>query len=100
MVRHMNTPLPPKARRGRPHVKDPAKTYEGLSYVVTTFRLKKRTVAEADTIAEALALGTRTNAVQYAIAVLFGGLHRSAGCSMTRAELDRAMRRRLKKLGG
>ncbi len=87
-------------RRGRPPAKDPAKTYKGLSYVVTTFRLRKRTVAEADTIADALSLGTRTNAVQHAIAVLFSDLHRSAGNSMTRAELDREMRRRLMKLGG
>lgn len=88
----------PKAKRGRPHVKDPAKTYKGLSYFITTFRLKKRTIAEADVIEEALGLGSRTNALQYAIEQVFKDLHKLSR-SMTRAEIDRDMRRRLKKLG-
>ncbi len=66
----------PKAKRGRPHVKDPAKTYKGLSYFITTFRLKKRTIAEADVIEEALGLGSRTNALQYAIEQVFKDLHK------------------------
>jgi hypothetical protein len=87
-----------KPRRGRPRIKDPVKTYAGLSYVITTFRLKKRTIAEADVIEDALALGSRTNALQYAIEQVFKDLHKLTR-SMTRAEIDRDMRRRLKKLG-
>jgi len=88
-----------KPRRGRPRVKDPAKTYKGLSYIVTTFRLKKRTIAEADVLEEALALGSRTNALQFAVEQVFKDLHK-LGRSMTRVEFDRDMRRRLKRLGG
>jgi hypothetical protein len=57
-------------------VKDPAKTYKGLSYIVTTFRLKKRTIAESDVIEEALALGARTNALQFAVEQVFKDLHK------------------------
>ena len=76
-----------KTRRGRPRVKDLAKTYKGLSYVITTFRLKKRTIAEADMIEEALALGSRTNALQFAVEQVFKDLHKLAR-SMTRSEID------------
>lgn len=88
-----------KPRRGRPHTANPAKTYAGKSYVVTTFRLKKRTVAEADTIAEALALSSRTSAIQYAIEIVFNDLHRLSR-SLPRRALDAEMRRRLNRLGG
>ena len=68
-------------------------------WIITTFRLKKRTVAEADVIEEALALGSRTNALQFAVEQVFNDLHKRCR-SMTRAEIDRDMRRGLQKLGG
>ncbi len=89
----------PKRRRGRPHAANPAKTYAGKSYVITTFRLKKRTIAEADTISEALALSSRTSAIQYAVEVVFNDLHRLSR-SLSRRALDTDMRQRLKRLGG
>jgi hypothetical protein len=47
---------------------------DGRSYVATTFRLSKRALAEAATIAEALGLSTRTAAVQFSIGQLFRNL--------------------------
>jgi hypothetical protein len=67
--------------RGRPRTKDPAKTYAGLSYILCSFRLNKRSVAEADTIRDCLGLGTRTAAVQFALGQLFKTLPEASGRS-------------------
>jgi hypothetical protein len=87
-----------KRRRGRPRKKDPVATYKGKSYVVTTFRLNKRTMAEIKVIDEALSLGSHTSALQFAVTQLYARLHElTAG--MTREEMDRRMRAELKKYG-
>lgn len=80
------TPARPKSltkptRRGRPRVNDPAVTYAGKTYVVTTFRLSKLASSQADVIMEALGLSTRTAAVQYALGQVFRTLHETSGQS-------------------
>ncbi|HEX4622535.1 MAG TPA: hypothetical protein VH208_13310 [Myxococcaceae bacterium] len=69
--------------RGRPRRKpaDPTK-----SYLVTTFRMNRVTVAQADVIKELLALGSRTNAIQHAVAMLFHGLEEKTGLPRRRLE--------------
>lgn len=66
--------------RGRPRTSDPAK-YAGRTYVLCSFRLNKRSVAEADTIRDCLGLGTRTAAVQFALGQLFKTLPEASGRS-------------------
>jgi hypothetical protein len=72
-----------KRGRGRPRQKpaDPAR-----SYLVTTFRMNRVTVAQADVIKEVLALGSRTNVLQHAVAMLFHGLEEKTGVPRRRLE--------------
>jgi hypothetical protein len=53
----------------------------------------------ADLIEDALALGSRTNALQFAVEMVFRDLHRLCR-SMTRTEIDKAMKAGLRRLGG
>ncbi len=87
-----------KRPRGRPRAKDPAKTYAGKSYVVTTFRLSKQAVAQANVIADALGLSTRTAAVQFAINQCWKALPMLS--SMSGDEIKTAFQRHLEDLGG
>jgi hypothetical protein len=75
-------------RKGRPLGRPRTKpVQEKQTYLVTTFRMKMETVAEVEVIKEVLALGSRTNALQYAVRFLFERLEkRSAGT--TRRRLD------------
>ncbi len=86
-----------KRGRGRPRLNDPAETYAGKSYIVTTFRMSKRSVAEADAIKDALGLSTRTAAVQYALGQAFRTLPRSS--SRSEEEIRGLLERRLAELG-
>lgn len=93
--------LPNQARkkrgRGRPRVKDPAEKYADKSYIVTTFRMSKRSVAEADAIKDALGLSTRTAAVQYALGQVYRTLPKSS--SRSEEEIRELLDRRLVELG-
>ncbi|SRR6266849_2404226 len=86
-----------KRGRGRPRVRDPAETYADKSYIVTTFRMSKRSVAEADAIKDALGLSTRTAAVQYALGQVFRTLPKSS--SRSEKEIRGLLERRLVELG-
>jgi hypothetical protein len=80
----------PSRRPGRPRESDPAQTYAGRSYVVTTFRLNKRTVAKADALDWALDLGSRTAAIQYAVDQAFEALAQRRGRRVQR-EMEGAL---------
>src|SRR5215813_643092 len=86
-----------KRGRGRPRVNDPAETYADKSYIVTTFRMSKRSVAEADAIREALGLSTRTAAVQYALGQVFRTLPKTS--SRSEEEIRGLLEQRLSELG-
>lgn len=64
---------------------------------MTTFRLKNRTYAQLIVIEDAMALSTRTSALQYAVDQLFKNLHLHTR-SMSRAKMDRLLRTTLDKL--
>jgi len=86
-----------KRGRGRPRLNDPAETYASKSYIVTTFRMSKRSVAEADAIKDALGLSTRIAAVQYALGQVFRTLSKSS--SRSEEEIREILERRLAELG-
>jgi hypothetical protein len=86
-----------KRGRGRPRVNDPAETYADKSYIVTTFRMAKRAVAEADAIKLALGLSTRTAAVQYALGQVFRTLPKFS--SRSEEEIRGILEQRLAELG-
>lgn len=69
----------PTRRPGRPRKSDPAATYADRSYVVTTFRLNKKTIAKADALDRELDLGSRTAAIQYAVDQAFEALAQRRG---------------------
>jgi aryl-alcohol dehydrogenase-like predicted oxidoreductase len=83
------TPKTTERRRGRPRTKAPAD--DGKSYVMTTFRMSKRAISEADTIKDTLGLSTRTAAVQFALGQMFKSLPTLSAYSPEeiRAILDR-----------
>lgn len=81
-------------RRGRPAETAPSKKFADKTYIQTAFRLRKETVAEADTIDDLLSLGSRTAAVQYAVRKAFRELVRQEG-----EGARQQMARRLRKLG-
>ena len=87
-----------KAALGRPREKNIQETYRGLSYVVTTFRLSKQAYAELEAIKDAKQLGSRTNALQYAVRQVFEGLLKHPGF-MSRAALLKHVGRTLEELG-
>lgn len=82
----------PKARGpGRPRTKP---VDEQKSYLVTTFRLSKRAIAEADAIKDALGLSTRTAAVQFALGQMYKSLPTMSAYSAEeiRSMLDQYLR--------
>ena len=74
--------------RGQPREDD------GKSYVMTTFRLSKRAIAEAEAIKDVLGLSTRTAAVQFALGQMFRSLPSMSTYTLDeiRAILDRYLR--------
>ena len=87
------------SKLGRPREKDIVKTYEGKSYVVTTFRLNKRSFAEADVLRDALNLGSRTNVVQFALSQLFQNLP-EMNKSFSKDEVKLMLLKKLVEYGG
>jgi hypothetical protein len=81
-----------KPKKGRPFKNDPAKTYENKSYIVTTFRLSKVSVVQADAISEVLQLGSRTAAVQYALGRAFAALRSEPDIKTVSSRLARALK--------
>src|SRR5262249_59840859 len=97
LIRKIATQSGKKRGRGRPRVNDPAETYADKSYVVTTFRLSKRSVADADVVKDSLGLSTRTAAVQCALGQVFRTLPKFS--SRSEEEIRGLLEHRLAELG-
>lgn len=80
---------PRRTRAGRESKAEEAKTY-----LMTTFRMSKRAIAEAEVIKDTLGLSTRTAAVQFALGQMFKALPTMSAYSQEeiRALLDRYLK--------
>jgi hypothetical protein len=96
--KHHKKTVQAKPKKGRPFASNPAATYADKSYIVTTFRLSKVAVAQADALDEFMQLGSRTAAVQYALGEVFKGVRDQT--TPSGKPLMKVMQAKLEALGG